>query len=62
MVEALVLCLFCLAPFGPLQRTPVHFAALHGHTAVVRLFLNHGIDVNAADAEVSGDNSRWMDR
>lgn len=32
-----------------LEQTPLHYAALHGHSAVVELFLNRGVDPSVTD-------------
>ena len=41
--------------FDELGRTPLHYAAQHGHLDVMRLLLDSGADVNAHDESVIGD-------
>ncbi len=39
--------------------TPLHYAALNGHRQVVRLLLEHGADIDSADARFGATPAGW---
>jgi len=39
--------------------TPLHYAALHGHRAIVHLLLEQGADINARDSRFGATPAGW---